>query len=107
MRRAARVLTLLGRLGIDASKIHVVLNRTVRRAAIDDSAIERALAKRIAARVREDGVVAEALDAGALLLDVARTRGIVDDVEEIATLCRGGAAPTAKRGWFSRAKAGV
>jgi pilus assembly protein CpaE len=106
VRRAARVLTLLARLGIDGSRVHVVLNRTVRRAAIDDAAIERALAKRISARVREDGVVAEALDAGALLLDIARTRSIVGDVDQLAALCRG-AAPPAKRGWFSRGKAGV
>jgi Flp pilus assembly CpaE family ATPase len=105
VRRAARVLTLLGRLGIDSSRVHIVLNRTIRRAAIDDAAIERALAKRITARVREDGVVGEALDAGALLLDIARTRGIVDDIEGIASLCRGQTAAPPKRGWFSR-KAG-
>ncbi|MDX2090209.1 MAG: cellulose synthase operon protein YhjQ/BcsQ [Kofleriaceae bacterium] len=105
VRRAARVLTLLARLGIDSSRIHIVLNRTVRRAAIDDAAIERALAKRITARVREDNVVSEALDAGALLLDIARTRGIVDDIEGIAALCRGQTAAPPKRGWFSR-KAG-
>jgi pilus assembly protein CpaE len=94
VRRAARVLTLLAHLGIDDSKVAVVINRSVRRAAIDDSAIERALAKPIAARVREDGRVPESLDAGALLVDVARSRPIVDDIAAVTALCRP-ADPTA------------
>lgn len=94
VRRAARVLTLLQHLGIDDSKVALVLNRTVRRAAIDDAAIERALAKTIAARVREDGRVGESLDAGALLVDVARSRPVVDDIAVVTALCRP-ADPTA------------
>ena len=103
VRRAARVLSLLGSLGIDDSKVSIVLNRAVRRAAVDEAAIERALAKAIAARVREDGRVADSLDNGALLVDVARSRPIVGDIAGLAALCRP-ADPTASvrapRRWF-------
>ena len=106
VRRAARVGELLGRLGIPEARCQLIVNRAVRRAAIDDAAIERALGMRIAARVREDGRVTDALDAGALLVDVARTRAVTRDVEGVAALCRANerarlAEPT-RRGWLSR-----
>ncbi len=109
VRRAARVLSLLGSLGIDDSKVSIVLNRAVRRAAVDEAAIERALAKAIAARVREDGRVADSLDNGALLVDVARSRPIVGDIAGLAALCRP-ADPTtsvrAPRRWFQLFRGG-
>jgi pilus assembly protein CpaE len=88
VRRAARVLDLLGRLGIESARIAVVVNRALGKAAIDDTAIERALGTAISARVREDVRVAEALDTGALLVDIARTRPIVDDLACVASMCR-------------------
>jgi pilus assembly protein CpaE len=88
VRRAARVLSLLATLGVDEAKCSIVLNRAVHRAAVDDAAIERALAKKIAARIREDARVADSLDNGALLVDVARSRPIVADLAGVAALCR-------------------
>ncbi|MBA3464928.1 MAG: AAA family ATPase [Deltaproteobacteria bacterium] len=112
VRRAARVLTLLARLGIADGRCALVVNRAVRRAAIDDASIERALGMKIAARVREDGRVGEALDAGALLVDVARSRPIATDLATVATLCKTKEAPrtsTPRRGLFGwlRRKEGV
>jgi pilus assembly protein CpaE len=89
VRRAARVLGILRRLGVDESKSRLIVNRAVRGAAVDDTAIERALALRVAARVREDDRVARALDDGVLLLDIARTRKIAGDLAAIATLVGG------------------
>lgn len=98
VRRAARVLALLGRLEIPEQRCRLVVNRAIRRAAIDDAAIERALGMKIAVRVREDARVADALDAGAPLIDVARSRAIVDDLARVAALCQpGAAAPPARR----------
>jgi len=90
VRRASRVITLLGRLAIEESRCSLIVNRAARRASIDDAAIERALGLPIAGRVREDAKVAEALDAGALLVDIARSRTIVEDIARVALLCRGG-----------------
>ena len=89
VRRAARVLGILRRLGVDESRARLVVNRAVRGAAIDDTAIERALALKVAARVREDDRVARALDDGVLLLDIARTRKIAGDLAAVATLVGG------------------
>lgn len=88
VRRAARVLELLGRLGVEPARCALVVNRAIRKAAIDEAAIERALGMKIAVSVREDGRVGEALDAGALLVEVARSRPVVDDVARLASLCR-------------------
>jgi len=88
VRRAARVLELLGRLGVEPARCALVVNRAVRKAAVDEAAIERALALPIAVTIREDGRVGEALDAGALLVDVARSRPVVEDVARLASLCR-------------------
>lgn len=109
VRRAARALSLLGRLGIADARCSLVVNRAVRRAVVDDAAIERALGMKIAARVREDGRVAEALDAGALLVDVARSRPIANDLAEVAALCKVKEAPRAsepRRGLFGWLKKG-
>lgn len=111
VRRAARVLGLLGSLGIDDARVSLVINRAVRRSAIDDAAIERALAKPIAAHVREDARVGESLDAGALLVDVARSRPVVDDLAAVTALCRP-ADPTTSvrkgpRRWFHLFRGGV
>lgn len=89
VRRAARALDVLGRLGIEPARCALVVNRAVKRAAIDTAAIERALAMRVTATVREDAKVSVALDAGALLIDVARSRPVADDVIALANLCRG------------------
>ena len=89
VRRAARVITLLRRLQVPDARIQLVVNRAERGAAVDDAAIERALGLRLAARVREDARAAEALDAGALLLDLARSRPIAGDVARVAELLRG------------------
>ncbi len=89
VRRAARALDVLGRLGIEQARCALVINRAVKRAAIDTAAIERALAMRVTATVREDAKVSAALDAGALLIDVARSRPVADDVIALANLCRG------------------
>jgi pilus assembly protein CpaE len=105
VRRAARVLGLFGALGIPEAKCALVVNRVARRAAIDDAAIERALAMKIAAHVREEARVGEALDTGALLVDVARTRPVIRDLARVATLCRpADATPSTRasspRRWF-------
>lgn len=100
VRRAARALTLMRRLGIPDGKLRLILNRAVRGAAIDDAAIRRALGLDLAARVRDDAKVADALDAGALLLDIARSRGISDDLAAVASLVRGSTEPAARRGLF-------
>ena len=89
VRRAARALDVLGRLGIEPARCALVVNRAMKRAAIDTAAIERALAMRVTATVREDAKVSVALDAGALLIDVARSRPVADDVIALANLCRG------------------
>jgi pilus assembly protein CpaE len=89
VRRAARALGILRRLGVDDTRCRLVVNRAVRGAAIDDVAIERALSLKVAARVREDGRVAKALDDGVLLLDVARTRKITTDIAGVAALIGG------------------
>jgi Flp pilus assembly CpaE family ATPase len=105
VRRAARVLDVMNKLGVAPGRVAVVINRAVRRAAIDDAAISRALGLPIAAQVREDARVGAALDTGALLVDVARSRAIVEDVARVAALCGAGettantnAAP--KHRWF-------
>ncbi len=100
VRRAARALTLMRRLGIPDGKLRLIVNRAVRGAAIDDAAIRRALGMELAARVRDDAKVADALDAGALLIDLAKSRGIADDLAAVAGLIRGSAEPAAKRGFL-------
>jgi pilus assembly protein CpaE len=89
VRRAARAIGILRRLGLEEGRMRLIVNRAVRGAAIDDAAIERALALKVAARVREDDKVARALDDGVLLLDIARTRKIADDFATIAKLVGG------------------
>ncbi len=109
VRRAARVLGLVHRLGIPEGRCALVVNRAVRGAAVDQAAITRALALPVSAAVREDARVATAIDAGALLLDVARSRAIVSDLAKVAALCssstpRAAEAPVRKR-WFGKAGA--
>jgi pilus assembly protein CpaE len=70
IRRAARVITLFRRLGLEEQKLHLVVNRWQRKGLIDAGEIERALGVRIHASVRNDYKrAAAALNRGQLLVD--------------------------------------
>jgi Flp pilus assembly CpaE family ATPase len=97
VRRAARVITLFRQLGYGDHKLSLVLNRHVRRAAVDVAEIERALTMRVAARVRDDERrIRRAFDDGALLVEVAQTAGVTRDLAALtaALAPRRAAEPT-------------
>ena len=93
VRRAARAITRLRRLGHGAERVRLVVNRARGGAEIDDDAIQRALGLRVASVVRDDPRVTTALDDGALLSDLPRARGVAADVSELAGLVAAGAGP--------------
>jgi len=86
VRRAARAVTRLRRLGYADQRIRVVVNRTRRGALIDARTIERALGLRVDARVREDRRASAALDEGVLLGERRGGRRIAGDLAAVAAL---------------------
>ena len=85
VRRAGRVVTLFRQLGYGADKLRLVLNRRTRKSPVSEDEIERALQMPIAASVRNDYKrMRAAFDDGALVGDIARTSGVVKDIDELA-----------------------
>ena len=81
VRRTARVITLFRQLGYTDTKLKLVINRTVRKAAIDAHEIERALRMPVTGAVRNDYKrVRAAFDDGSIIGDVARTSGVAADL---------------------------
>ena len=90
VRRAARAITLFRRLGYSDNKLKVVLNRWTRKAQVSNDEIARALRLSVSAKVRNDFKrVHAALDAGALLANVAPGSGVTQDFDHLATVLGG------------------
>lgn len=116
VRRAARVITLFRQLGYDDNKLRLVVNRRVRKAAVDETEIERALQLPVAATVRNDYKrVGGAMDDGALIGDIARTSGVAKDLAKLTQVLaqpkptagaqiaqQASPQPAVKRGMFRR-----
>lgn len=86
-----RRLQLLEKLGIEKSRVHLVLNRVVRKAMpISLAEIERNLNRRVDAVVSEDPMILRAVNEGKLLRDVDRRSPAAKDIESMIGLVTDG-----------------
>jgi Flp pilus assembly CpaE family ATPase len=85
VRRAARAVAIFQRLGYAQNKIRLAVSRASNKSLVTNYEIERALGLPVAATFRDDGKrVQTALDAGALLNQLATSKGISQDIKGFA-----------------------
>jgi pilus assembly protein CpaE len=107
-----RRLQLLERLGIEKSRIHVVINRWEKReSTFSLTDVESNLSRKVDATVAFDKTAARAVNEGKLLRDVDRRCAAARDIEALVGLVTDGEVaaerrPSGPMGWFSRFSGG-